>query len=48
MNFMGAPVWPLKNEHSIWVDQLEIKADEKYKTVWSRKQQQELYKGDGG
>jgi hypothetical protein len=31
-------------EHSIGVDKLEIKMDGTYKTVWSWKQQQELYK----
>jgi hypothetical protein len=35
-------------EHSIWVDKLEVKTDGKLKTVWSWQQQQEKYKGGGG
>jgi hypothetical protein len=37
------------DEHSIWVNKLEVKRmDGTYKTVWSWKRQQELYKGAGG
>jgi hypothetical protein len=35
-------------EHSIWVDTLEVKKDGKLTTVWSWKQQLEKYKGGGG
>jgi hypothetical protein len=34
--------------HSIWADELQVKTDGKFSTVWSWKKQQELYKGGGG
>ena len=35
-------------DHSIWVDRLDVKKGNKYTSVWSWKEQQELYKGGGG
>jgi len=34
-------------DHEIWVDRLEVKEGDKYREVWSWKQQQEMYKGGG-
>lgn len=34
--------------HEIWVDRLDVKKGNKYTSVWSWKEQQELYKGGGG
>ena len=35
-------------DHSIWVDRLDVKKGTKYTNVWSWEKQQELYKGGGG
>lgn len=34
--------------HEIWVDRLDVKKGNKYISVWSWEEQQELYKGGGG
>ena len=34
--------------HEIWVDRLDVKKGNKYKSVWSWEEQQQLYKGGGG
>jgi hypothetical protein len=35
-------------DHGIWVNRLEVRKGNKYRGVWSWKEQQELYKGGGG
>ena len=37
-----------KMNHYIWVETLELKKGNKYQPIWSRQEQQELYKGGGG
>jgi hypothetical protein len=37
-----------RKNHYIWVDTVELKKRNTYQSVWSRKEQQELYKGGGG
>ena len=48
--YVGKPVQISGNleNHEIWVDNLAVKKGNKYTSVWSWKEQQELYKGGGG